>query len=148
MNTASPAHGTYLLILKSDRRTDLRIGSLGRLVTEPGYYLYIGSAFGPGGIRARLRHHRRVSNRPHWHIDYLRTATELMQAWCIAGVRREHAWARALEKSARMAAPLKGFGSSDCDCCTHLFYTGSKPTRATLQSLLNADLTAVDLSDE
>jgi len=38
----------------------------------PGYYIYIGSAFGPGGVRARMLRHLRADKPKHWHIDYLR----------------------------------------------------------------------------
>ena len=147
MNNDLSLHGTYLLLMACDQQTDLRIGRLGKLVTEPGYYLYVGSAFGPGGIRARIRHHRAVATRPHWHIDYLRAAAGLIEAWYIAGDRCEHDWARALAQSGLVQAPLKGFGSSDCNCFTHLFYLQRKPARSSIENLLNCRLSAVDLAE-
>jgi len=72
--------GTYILILKSAVTRRVRVGRLGNLQLCPGYYVYIGSAFGPGGLRARIDHHQRLAKRPHWHIDYLRRHTRLTNA--------------------------------------------------------------------
>jgi Uri superfamily endonuclease len=73
------------------------MGSLGRLQLRPGYYVYVGSAFGPGGLRARIEHHARPAVRPHWHIDYLRRYTRLEAVW-YCGQRCEYecaaAWLR------------------------------------------------------
>ncbi len=49
----------------------LEIGRLGSFNIIPGFYAYVGSAFGPGGLRARIRHHLESVAQPHWHIDYL-----------------------------------------------------------------------------
>ena len=63
--------GTYALILVSSSDRWIEIGKLGKFLIQPGYYVYAGSAFGPGGLKARIAHHMRISQRPHWHIDYL-----------------------------------------------------------------------------
>ncbi len=47
MNNHVAAHGTYLLLLECDKQAELSIGKFGKMYTEPGYYLYVGSAFGP-----------------------------------------------------------------------------------------------------
>ena len=63
---------------------------------QPGYYVYLGSALGPGGLRARITHHQKLSPRPHWHIDYLRAYTQIHCIWfCNDARRREHQWTRA-----------------------------------------------------
>ena len=49
--------GSYALILQADRRQTVRIGRLGQLTVEPGCYVYVGSALGPGGVRAQGGHH-------------------------------------------------------------------------------------------
>ena len=71
--------GTYALILRLDKGQKLRVGALGTVVVEPGYFAYVGSAFGPGGIAARCAHHLRTSSRPHWHIDYLRRVAVIQE---------------------------------------------------------------------
>ena len=52
--------GSYLLVMRSERRRRVQVGKLGTIEVNIGYYLYAGSAFGSGGIKARVsRHHKR-----------------------------------------------------------------------------------------
>lgn len=135
--------GTYILLLECVVQAELSIGKLGRMTTGPGYYLYVGSAFGPGGVRVRINHHRRIAVRPHWHIDYLRPVAGLVDAWCVYNRRCEHEWAQILLQSENIAVPLRYFGSSDCGCATHLFQLEHKPAKAELEALLNSQLSAM-----
>jgi hypothetical protein len=43
-----PRAGTYALVLVSQRIMHVRIGRTGKLQTQPGFYVYVGSARGPG----------------------------------------------------------------------------------------------------
>lgn len=86
MSRLASAHGTYALILSSATDCLLQIGRLGQLHVQPGFYVYVGSAFGPGGVRARVWHHQRSSARPHWHVDYLRRTARLVEVWYTAEV--------------------------------------------------------------
>ena len=135
--------GTYVLLLECVVKAGLSIGKLGRMMTGPGYYLYVGSAFGPGGVRARINHHRKIAIRPHWHIDYLRPVAGFIDAWCVYDRRCEHEWAQILMQNENIAMPLQDFGSSDCVCATHLFQLEHKPAKADLEALLNSKLSAV-----
>ena len=115
--------GTYALILSCSTNRMLPVGQLGDLQLQPGCYVYVGSAFGPGGLRARVGHHKVVSRRPHWHIDYLRLHTQLDRVWySCAAVPLEHAWADLFKHSSDAWIPIVGFGASDCDCESHLFF--------------------------
>ena len=145
MNDNDASTGTYLLLLACDRVAEMTIGKLGLMTTVPGYYLYVGSAFGPGGIRARVKHHAITAARPHWHIDYLRTQADLVEAWCVFGARTEHEWAHALMRVEESVICLQGFGSSDCSCATHLFYFKYKPGMAKLEGLLGCKLHRVNM---
>ncbi len=121
--------GTYVLILHNPREHILEVGSLGCLVFAPGWFAYVGSAFGPGGVAARCQHHLRVSERPHWHIDYLRAASNLEQIWFSHDrQRREHQWSELLGRSRGSRQPVAGFGASDCGCNSHLFHFSSLPS--------------------
>ena len=131
--------GTYALVLRSRGNAALRIGRLGRLALEPGFYVYVGSAFGPGGVRARVRHHERRSPRPHWHVDYLRRAVEVADLWYTHDpVPREHAWAAALLAARSATSPLAGFGASDCSCDTHLTHFEAEPSLSSFRRRLRA----------
>jgi Uri superfamily endonuclease len=63
--------GVYALILEITRDIVVKVGSLGTLKFEKGFYIYIGSARGPGGLRTRLTRHVRGPARIKWHIDYI-----------------------------------------------------------------------------
>ncbi|HIQ09546.1 MAG TPA: DUF123 domain-containing protein, partial [Anaerolineaceae bacterium] len=51
--------GAYALALRLERPVGLRVGALGVWDFPEGVYVYLGSARGPGGIRARLGRHLR-----------------------------------------------------------------------------------------
>jgi len=114
--------GTYALILWCGRDGRIEIGRLGRMRLQRGNYVYVGSALGPGGLRARIGHHQRLAVRPYWHIDYLRAHTRLHSVWLnYDGRRHEHEWARAIHNMKDALVPLPGFGASDCSCPSHLY---------------------------
>jgi Uri superfamily endonuclease len=134
--------GTYALILfaAADRLID--IGKLGRFAVTHGFYVYVGSACGPGGLRARIAHHAKVSQRPHWHMDYLRPALHLKEVWYSYDAGgHEHRWANAMDCLKGATRPIVGFGSSDCSCKSHLLSFTAKPSvgqfRDKLRSRLN-----------
>ncbi|MGO9402138.1 MAG: GIY-YIG nuclease family protein [Terriglobales bacterium] len=95
-----------------------------------GYYVYLGSALGPGGLRVRIAHHQKLSTRPHWQIDYLRAHTRLHSVWLsYGGIRLEHGWARAILKVKDATIPVPGYGASDCSCPSHLYFFKNFPTQ-------------------
>jgi len=48
------AKGTYVLVMEVGQMRRLAIGRLGNFELVPGFYLYVGSACGAGGLAARL----------------------------------------------------------------------------------------------
>ena len=134
MNDSFPlwnAPGTYLLWLRADRDDEIEVGRLGTLSVEPGVYGYVGSAFGPGGVQARVRRHARddAEKSLHWHVDDLRVVTTLDAVWVTYDeARRECMWASLLRSLPDATVPLDGFGASDCDCSAHLVRFPSIPT--------------------
>lgn len=132
-----PARGSYLLWFYLPRGTDLTVGKLGRHHFKRGWYLYCGSAFGPGGLRARLGHHLKPSTKKHWHIDYLKESADLRSVWFCVGENHEHEWSRKLIGEAGGCFPLNGFGSSDCDCNSHLVYFSRRPGSVRIRDILD-----------
>lgn len=117
-----------MLVLRSAKRLALDVGRLGRIDLPGGWYLYVGSAFGPGGVAARCNHHRRISERPRWHIDYLRSRAPLRAIWFTHDpLPREHQWAAILRSRMDFKMPVAGFGASDCDCESHMFWVEKRP---------------------
>lgn len=134
-----PLPGTYILICQAKQAAFVFTGALGRLSVRKGYFLYVGSALGPGGLCSRLAHHMRPALKPHWHIDYLRTLAPLRRIWfCYGQERREHEWARVLHEQLGGAIPFPGFGSSDCGCESHLFLFKKCPARSAFDAALRA----------
>ncbi len=121
--------GTYAIIYHCPRQVRILVGSLGELRFNKGYYIYVGSAFGPGGVRARVMRHQQHQEKQHWHVDYLSEKMTFVEAWYTHDTRRlEHAWAELFGRGQCFAYP-RGFGSSDCKCYSHLFVTTKKPDR-------------------
>ena len=135
--------GTYALILRNYSKATIQIGRWGRICVKPGYYSYIGSAFGPGGVRARVSRHLRKEKRKHWHIDYLHGFMEPVGIWYTHDRRRlEHIWARSLSDMDGIMS-VHGFGCSDCNCDSHLFYA---PTKSALGLVPGVDVGEVEFS--
>lgn len=132
--------GTYLMILRADSERSARIGRWGRVRIVPGYYLYVGSALGPGGVGARVSRHFRRRKPSHWHIDYLRPLLRPLDAWCSFGNERlEHRWAESLSGSGSVSS-IEGFGCSDCGCHSHLFYTSKEPDRTLISRIVGSEM--------
>lgn len=126
--------GTYALLLNVARRQRITVGRLGALAAAQGFYLYTGSAFGPGGLRARLRHHLGTPHRLHWHIDYLRRIAVPCEIWYSDDRNSsEHVWAGICAGLAGASIPLRRFGASDCDCDAHLFHFKTPPDFAAFE---------------
>ncbi len=137
------APGTYALGLRLDAPAECEIGALGRHSFPAGYYIYVGSAWGPGGLAARVGRHLRGSGKLHWHIDYLRPCVRPVSLWLAPHARTECAWARLLlaDPGARVIVPR--FGASDCSCAAHLIYFGddsARWTRINIQGTIHAEL--------
>ena len=84
--------GVYLLLLFGNGE-NMKIGALGTLPFETGYYIYVGSALGPDGLARVSRHIRLFHDRnrkPRWHIDYLllHPGFSLLRAYCLTTTRR------------------------------------------------------------
>jgi Uri superfamily endonuclease len=123
--------GTYILITQVSQLKRIAIGSLGKFEIIPGFYAYVGSAFGSGGLRARIGHHLESTAHPHWHIDYLLQVAKPVEVWFSTSNRKlEHHWAELLENAASFRVPILRFGSSDYhrSRASHLFYSKRRPS--------------------
>ncbi len=137
MSAARP--GTYALLLRIDAAGEVAVGRRHRLRLEPGWAVYVGSAFGSGGAAARLAHHRRPVVRPHWHIDYLRNHATLRAIWINHDPsRHECLWATVLREDLGGAPPPFRFGAPDCRCAAHFHQFPERPTLAAFAAALYA----------
>jgi Uri superfamily endonuclease len=132
--------GTYALVLGASAQSTITVGKIGKIKLHKGHYLYVGSAFGPGGVRARVKRHCCIRKPRHWHIDYIRPALKLSEVWYTYDPQKqEHRWADILMGIDDMQQPLKGFGASDCQCNSHLFFSISPIRFKEFHSLTEMD---------
>lgn len=138
--------GTYIVVAEAGRAFSCQAGKLGRLEGSKGYYLYVGSALGAGGIRARVNHHLRITEKPHWHFDYLRPYVNPQAIWfCNSANRYEHLWSSVLANLPGALVPMAKFGATDCRCEAHLYYFTKAPDIRFFQNKLK-DYTSSTLS--
>jgi len=126
--------GTYALVLRFDVSSTVEVGRLGSFRFPVGWYIYIGSAHGPGGLASRIGRHLRSSKLKHWHIDYLCPQSHTVEIWYTLGTQiQECVWSRALAGVPGVRVPAPRFGASDCQCPAHLFHfvTHPQPTLLT-----------------
>lgn len=120
MSSGSSDRGLYVVWLRVNHPLTVQIGALGRFSLNAGVYAYVGSA--QRHRQARVNRHLRVEGkRLRWHIDYLRTHSEVLGVQLLEGEREDEC-----RLAARLAAlagafrAIAGFGASDCGCPGHL----------------------------
>ena len=107
--------GAYVLLIRLEKRLSLDIPVFQGKSLQPGHYAYCGSAWGPGGIHARVSRHLRKDKPVRWHVDRLTASGKVEQA----GI---HIAGRECDLAGKLLAHggvpvLPGFGSSDCRTC-------------------------------
>jgi Uri superfamily endonuclease len=120
--------GTYILFISVKKEVFIRIGALKKIKFTKGIYTYIGSALarkGSSSLINRVQRHLKSSNEKnlHWHIDYLlaNENVKIAQIYLLPSPYKfECTLAREFHEIA--VDHIKGFGSTDCKCRSHLFY--------------------------
>ena len=113
--------GAYAILLRLPGRLTVALPGQLETVLQPGWYLYCGSARGPGGLKARIARHLQSEKKIRWHIDRLTTIAATRLALPFAGDLTECALADKAFATGGFSIPVPGFGSSDCRTCrSHL----------------------------
>ncbi len=124
--------GSYVLLIQLPEEQTITIGSLKATYFPRGYYAYVGSAM--GGFKSRLNRHLKSDKKPHWHIDYLLQKASIRDViLCETEERAECTIAQTL--SCQFDS-IPSFGSSDCKCRSHLFFTADE-MKSTILAILN-----------
>lgn len=116
--------GTYVMVYRIRAAIDdLIVGQLGTFNFPAGYYLYIGSAFGPGGVKCRTDRHLTADTVKRWNIDYLKPFGEPVAVWWTTDpVKWECRWAELVRQLPGGSVPAPEFGARDCrKCAAHLY---------------------------
>lgn len=111
-------NGSYILLIKLNEDREIKIGKLGDISFKKGLYLYIGSAL--NGLENRLNRHFRNNKKNHWHIDYLLKYGKIIDAYYKESNFKEEC--DIVKKFENRLLSIPGFGCSDCNCKSHLFY--------------------------
>jgi len=120
--------GSYILVIYLKKQSTIKIGSLGKISFNKGYYLYVGSAMGPNGSSTLINRVRRhildaKDKKLHWHIDYLLSSSNsfIKKLYLIPSLQ-SYECIIAQEILLCSENYIKDFGSSDCQCKSHLLY--------------------------
>jgi sugar fermentation stimulation protein A len=111
--------GIYLLVIRLYGPRWIQIGGLGYRFFHRGSYGYVGSA--RRGMKSRLNRHLKDVKRLHWHIDYLLRYAEIVAI--IYGQCHSDKECMLANELSRIIKFLPGFGSTDCRCTSHLFFS-------------------------
>ncbi len=118
--------GIYNLIIKLSKKKEIKIGRLGTFIFPKGFYVYTGSA--QNGLEKRIDRHLSINKKFHWHIDYLLSYAKIIQVLRYAGVKKDECKLNHLiAQSSDATLVVNKFGSSDCNCVTHLYYFKNSP---------------------
>jgi Uri superfamily endonuclease len=120
--------GVYILLIELSGPLRLTVRSQRHFDLPEKYYGYIGSAL--AGLEARLNRHLRHVKKAFWHIDFLLEKGSIRNILSAeTAARKECCLAQVL--SCHLPS-IPGFGSSDCRCRSHLFFTDNYEHLASL----------------
>ncbi|HIH37195.1 MAG TPA: GIY-YIG nuclease family protein [Methanocellales archaeon] len=107
--------GAYVLLIELPKSAEIQVGHLGKIRFQTGFYAYVGSAL--GRLEARISRHLRKEKKLHWHIDHFLTLARIKDVY-VSGEKE----CDIAKRLADYFDCVRGFGSSDCACESHLFY--------------------------
>ncbi len=125
--------GVYCLLIVLRNDCDIVAGALGPRHFRSGAYIYVGSAM--GGVAQRIGRHMSKEKKLRWHIDYLLQFSEMVATVAVhsESKKRECEIVDALLSPGQVSSPVRGFGSSDCRCASHLLYFGDRDTTEVME---------------
>jgi len=135
--------GVYVLIIRVPKQSRIKIGFLGKIIFRRGFYAYVGSAL--NGLRPRIERHLNNRKRIRWHIDYLLGSSGIIEL--IYGISLKREECKISSYLTEELDYIKRFGSSDCKCGSHLFYSDSLPElrKSVLKAFKESDLKPADI---
>ncbi len=111
--------GIYSLIVRVEQEKRIEVGKLGEILFDDGFYIYVGSA--QSNLEKRISRHLSDDKNMHWHIDYLLEHGDIEK---VLAFKKEKSWeCKLADLLSSHFKKIKDFGSSDCSCASHLYYT-------------------------
>jgi len=106
--------------LMVERDLRIHVGSLGAVEFKRGYYVYVGS--GQRHLEKRIQRHKKRVKKVKWHIDYLTTNSDVRVMEAAAyNLPKKYECILADMLRGMGFKSVKGFGSTDCKCISHLY---------------------------
>lgn len=109
-----------------ERSQNIKINKKSSFFPE-GYYCYVGSAL--NNIQKRIMRHKSKNKKLHWHIDYFLKKSNIIKTYSIVTDKNLECWLSSRVRSQKGEVIMKGFGSTDCKCETHLYYFDQNPCK-------------------
>lgn len=130
--------GSYVLLIRNTKNDKFKVGSLGKILFKKGWYAYVGS--GLNNLEKRIERHLQDNKKTHWHIDYLLKKTNVEDV--LFGEGEERKECEIANNLSEKFSSIDEFGSSDCNCKSHLFYGKniSELKKETIEALEKAGL--------
>lgn len=110
--------GVYTVYFNLSEAKTIECGALGEIDFEPGTYVYIGSAM--NSLESRIHRHFHSQENMHWHIDYFSEVAEPESTFFVFTEDSSLECILA-DFFSEENESIDNFGSSDCDCNSHLF---------------------------
>lgn len=110
----------FVMFLSTDQR--IQIGQRGEIFFQSGFYAYVGSA--KKNPSSRINRHWLGIGKKKWHIDYLRAEAKPHSMWVFRQTMLEECHLAEYFRKFGFDS-ISNFGSSDCRCPSHLFYSSN-----------------------
>lgn len=122
INFTTGLQGTYILFIRIKAEISIEIKKRD-VKLLPGYYIYIGSAFGAGGLSSRLHRHMRKTKKKHWHIDQVTMSKNTqIEGIGVSLEKKNECQIASIFSSFKNIIPINGVGNSDCSLCQSHFF--------------------------
>ncbi len=126
--------GIYALIIYLRKGAEIKVGKLGAREFKRGYYIYTGSA--QNNLEKRVARHLSSDKKLRWHIDYLLEHAKVIKVLKFYTSKAgECMLAQKIGELPDSEVALNRFGSSDCNCKTHLHFFNKRPATEQLRKL-------------
>ncbi|MCS7233550.1 MAG: DNA/RNA nuclease SfsA [Synergistetes bacterium] len=121
--------GVYLILMfnEKDKQISFSRGLREKSALFPrGFYIYTGSAL--KGLSSRIKRHIKKEGKNFWHIDYIKRHMKTLKAITIKSPNKIECEI-ANELMTIADSYILNFGSSDCNCKSHLLYFQKDPRK-------------------
>lgn len=112
--------GVYILVISVGKEISINVGALGEIDFRKGLYTYVGSS--QTNLAKRIERHLKRDKRKFWHIDYLLDGNNAKVLKTFFKKEKKSEECKIAKRISERSKLIKGFGSSDCNCKSHLFW--------------------------